>query len=228
MVKVVALASPEAVWERLERADHVELQQLLLDALAGVGPKLLPEVRTRLRSASWTVSRGAISLVPRVGGGPRDLASVARHPQEMVRRELLRALRSLPPEEVTMDIVVDLLTDESQELRQAARSMLRPELLGARAIASLERLADDGEQPETLRRRCVEVLGRCPHDGAAEALLRLIQPRSLLELGGLRELAAVALRASPAPRAAACFQLGLGSSVRRVRKACERAAGGGT
>jgi hypothetical protein len=227
MLKVVASASPADVWERLERSENPVMQQHLLDALAGGGAALLPLVRSKLRASSWVVSRHAVALLPRIGGVPRDLATVARHPNEKVRHEVMRSLRSLPPDEATMELVVAYLTDTSQELRQAARSMLRADLLGPSAISVLERLADDGDQPEPLRRRCIEVLGRSALDAAADALLRLIQPRSLLELGTLRELAAVALRSSPAPKAAACFQLGLSSSVRRVRKACERAAGGG-
>ena len=105
--------------------------------------------------------------------------------------------------------------------------MLRADLLGPTAIMALERLADDGDQQDALRRRCIEVLGRSTLDPAAEALLRLIQPRSILELGTLRDLAAVSLKGSPAPKAAALFAQGLASTVRRVRKSCERAAGGG-
>ena len=106
--------------------------------------------------------------------------------------------------------------------------MLRADLLGPTSIAALERIADDGDQQEQLRRRCIEVLGRSTLDAAAEALLRLVQPRSMLELGSLREAAAVCLKGSPASRAASLFEQGLASTVRRVRKAGQRAASGAT
>jgi hypothetical protein len=223
--RLFVAANPSAVWERLERAEDVTTQRVLLDALASAGPTLLPLVRAKLRDSSWIIVKNAVALLPRVGGTPRDLVPIARHPNERVRSEVMRALRTLQPDEASMDILVGYLGDSAQELRQAARSMLRADLLGLGAIVQLERIADDGDREEALRRRCIEVLGRSTLDSAAEALLRLIQPRSLLEGGTLRELAAVALRGSPAPRAAAFFEQGLQSSVRRVRKACERAAG---
>jgi hypothetical protein len=226
LVKALAAVNFNPVWDRLERPESEAIQQILIDALAAVGPPLLPFVRGKLRHASWRVIRHAVALVPRVGGMPRDFAIVAKHPEERVRAEILRALRSIAPDETTMDLVIGYLTDASQDLRHAARSMLRAELLTSSGVAELERVADDTTQPEALRRRCIEVLGRSTLEPAAEALFRLLQPRSLLEMGTLREHAAVALRSSPSAKAAELFRMGLESSVRRVRKACERAAGG--
>jgi hypothetical protein len=72
----------------------------------------------------------------------------------------------------------------------------------------------------------VEGLARCPEDAAARALFELVHPVALLESGatsGVRDRSAIALRRSPAPSARDLFARGLESTVRRVRKACERA-----
>ncbi len=226
-VSLLVKVNPLEVWNRLERSENVAMQQVLLDALANAGPTLLPTLRGKVRTSSPAIVRFIVALLPRIGGTTRDLALVARHPNEKVRAEVLRALRLLPPDERTMDIVVGYLEDASQELKTTARSLLRAELLSPIAISAMERLADDPDQPEALRKRLVDVLGRSPREAAASALFRLLQPRSLLELGSVREAAAVALRHSNAPNAADLFEQGLQSSVRRIRKACERAERGG-
>jgi hypothetical protein len=59
------------------------------------------------------------------------------------------------------------------------------------------------------------------------ALYTLIQPRGLIEVSSLRDVAAVALRKSPAKIAPQYFEEGLNSSTYRVRKAFERAAAAG-
>jgi HEAT repeat protein len=127
-----------------------------------------------------------------------------------------------------MDYIATYLTDPISEIRQHSLILLRGELLSAEAVGRLERVANDEDQPEEVRRRVVEALGRCPLDAAATALNTLMQPRGLIEVGSLRDHIAVALRKSPAPLAAGYFAEGLKSPAWRVRKACERAAGAAT
>jgi hypothetical protein len=218
---------PAEAWACLERSESARMQRLLLDALAGTGAGVLDLVKSKLGSTNAVVARHAVALLPRLGGTARDLAVAARHPNEAVRLEVMRALRGLPPDQAAMDLVADNLADEAADVRKAARLMLRGEFLGPRAIAVVHAVANDGEQPIELRERLVEVLAHSLRDEGADALFELVHPKSLLELGTLRELAASALRRSKAPKAATLFEEGLRSPVRRVRKACERAAGTG-
>jgi hypothetical protein len=131
-------------------------------------------------------------------------------------------------EPATMDIVARYLSDASQAVRTHASQLLRGEILGTGAIADVQRFALDERHGDDLRRRAMDALGRSPRNEAAQALYDLIQPRALLDAGSvadMRDHAAAALRRSPAPGARALFEQGLASSVRRVRKACARAAG---
>lgn len=227
-VNLVVMLAPEAAVERLETTQNRKMRRVLLDALPHAGASLLPLVRSRLMSSQWYVVRNAVLLIGRCGGTTRDLASVARHPNEKVRLEVARALRAVPQDEASMEIVAGYLADPSHEVSQIARILLRGELLGVGSIATVEAFAADESQPEDIRLRCVTALGRSAHDAAAEALFKLIHPRGLLDTSaGVRDAAAVALRASHAPGAAALFEEGLRSSTRRVRKSCERAAGSG-
>lgn len=226
-VRLVAAIRPEVVLERLEASESRKMRRVVLDALANIGPVLLPHVRSKLGSSSWFVVRNAVVLVPYASGTPADLAQAARHPNEKVRTEVVRALRTMPIDSTAMEIVVGLVGDPIPEIRRAALPMIRGDQLSPAAVARLAELAVDEKIPEELRVRLVGELGRSPLDQAAAALFALLQPRGLIELSSLRDVVAVALYRSPARVAQAYFAEGLKSTAYRVRKACERAAAGG-
>jgi hypothetical protein len=135
----------------------------------------------------------------------------------------------MPGDEDTMNVAVRCLDDTVAEIRQNAGLLLRGEHLGESTVDDLARLAASDARPEDVRMLAVEALGGCPRDAAARALFVLLHPQGLLESGAtsnVRDLAATVLHRSPAAGAGELFQRALSSSVRRVRKACERAAGG--
>lgn len=224
-VRLLTALAPSVVFEQLELSESRKMRRIFIEALSAVGPKLLPLVRQKLHASSWFVVRNALVILPRIGGTPADLATVANHANEKVRLEVLRSLRLMPLDTRSMDYIAAYLTDRQHEIRQHSAVLLRGELLSAEAVARLERVALAEDQPEDVRRRVVEALGKCPLDAAATALNTLMQPRGLLEVSSLRDNIAVALRKSPAPLAAGYFAEGLQSPAWRVRKACERAAG---
>jgi hypothetical protein len=227
--KLVVLGAPEVALQRLELSENRKMRRVLLDTIP-LSDAARPLVRARLNSSSWFIVRNAVLLLARCGGTPRDIAPVADHPNEKVRIELARALRTMPPDETAMDIAARLLTDPVPDVALAARTLLRGELCGVKAIAQVAAIAEDEQQPDDVRKRIIDALGRSSRDEAAAALFKLLQPRGLLELGisaELRDLAANALHRSPAPAAKQLFEEGLTSTNRRVRKSCERARGGG-
>jgi HEAT repeat protein len=227
-VNLIVAHAPFAALELLETSSNRKMRRILLDAIP-TAPGALPLVRARLASPSWFVVRNAVILLGRCGGTGDDLALVARHPNEKVRLEVVRALRAVPHEAKTTDVLVGYLTDSSQDVAAGARALLRGEHLGPGAVPTLERLASDEQQGDELRKSYIGMLGRSPTDAAANALWRLLQPRGLLDLGSaaaIRDAVAAALFTSPAPGARVLFEEGRTSSVWRVRKSCERAAGG--
>lgn len=223
-VKVLAALRPDVVLERLEISESRKMRRVLLDALAAAGPRIAPHVRAKIHAPQWYVVRNVVTLLPACGAGASDYAAVARHPNEKVRSELLRALRTVTLDEGTNAVLVELALDGTLENRARALSMVRGELLHPRAIARLDEILRDEAQPEELKRRVVVVLGRSRYDEAAAALFAVMQPRGLLDLGALRDAAADALATSPAAGARRLFDEGLISSVWRVRRACEKAA----
>jgi HEAT repeat protein len=201
------------------------MRRILLEALSQGGPSILPLARKRLESQQWFVVRNAVALLPRLGGAPRDLLIVSRHPHDKVRLEVVRALRGMAPDEATGEIIAAYITDPLSDVRRYSLPMLRGEHLSHAAVFMLDKIANDEDQHEELRRRVIIALGHSRHDAAAKALFDMLQPRGLIDTSMMREAAAVALRGSPAPRGKLYFDEGLRSSERRVRKACEKALG---
>jgi hypothetical protein len=226
-VRLLTAYAPAVVFEQLEMSESRKMRRIFIEALTAAGPKLLPLVRNKLHAGSWFVVRNAIVVMSRIGATAAELLPVVGHRNEKVRLEVLRALRVMTPDTQMMDYVAAYLTDPVPEIRQHSAVLLRGELLSEAGVDRLEKIALAEEQPEELRRRVVEALGRCPLDAAATALFTLLQPRGLIELGSLRDTVAVALRGCPAPLAGGYFSEGLKSPAYRVRKACERAAGAG-
>lgn len=222
-VKLVAELRPEVVLDRLELSESRKMRRILLDALAGAGTRIAPFVRAKLHAPSWFVVRNAVGLLTSCGGTAADFQSVARHPNEKVRAELLRALRAVPLDEGINAVLVELLVDPVLDHRARAVSLLKGELLVPRSIALVAAVVADGAQPEELRRRLVLALARSPHAEAAAALYEVLQPKGLLDGGELRDVAAEALRTSVSPAARALFEQGLVSAAWRVRRACEKA-----
>jgi hypothetical protein len=222
--------APRPVLDYLDLCQNERLRHILVEALPLVGPRLVPLLRKKLTADAPANVVELMAILPRVEGRADDLLDVARHRDEAVRLEVARLLRALPADERAMDIVVRYLVDPSPQVRSGVRLLVRGELLGPHAIASAGRIIEDQEQPDEVRRRLIQALGHSRHDAAAQVLFHLLQPHGLIEIGpaaALRDLAAAALRSCPAPIAARLFQEGLDSPVRRVRKACERAARGG-
>ncbi len=225
----IAIEATELACAHLETTDNRKMRLLLLTALPSAGAALVPLLRKHLKSAKPDVVRTFVQLGVKAGAAPRELMPIARHPDEKVRADVLRALRVMTPDEATLDIVIGYLNDPSRDVRPLARSMFEGEglvVVGAAAVPRLERIARDEKQDEALRRAALAVLGRGTIDAAAEALFRFMQPDGLLEGGAvtsMRDAAAAALRGSPSEAGKRRFAEGLASSVRRVRRACERA-----
>jgi hypothetical protein len=222
-VKLIAELRPEVVLDRLELSESRKMRRVLIDALGAVGAPVAPFVRAKLHSPSWFVVRNAVGLLPACGGTASDFLPLTRHPNEKVRAEILRALRSVPLDEGINAVLVEILADPIPDNRARAAMMLRGDLLVARSVARVAELLATPDLTDELKRRLVLALGKSRHDEAASALFDVLQPKGLLDTGALRELAADALRTSPAAAAARHFDEGLRSSSFRVRRACEKA-----
>jgi hypothetical protein len=225
LAQLVGAHNPEPVLDVLERASSRKLRRALIDLLASVGPSLLSSVQTRMHASQWYVTRNMIILHARLGGDAATLRSLGEHPHAQVRVEVVRALRAMARDPIACEIVATRLSDPATEVAQAAIASLATMELPPNVVAALETFANDEARSDDARRGAVQVLGRSRNDAAPDALVRLLQPRGLMErpaTTALREEAARALRTSPAPSAQARFDEALHSTAWRVRKICER------
>jgi hypothetical protein len=225
ILTLCVVQAPAMVLDHLDRSENAPLRKHLLELLPQAGPRLAPLLRLRLTLDAEPRVIELIALLGRVQGRVDDLTEVARHRDENVRVEVVRALRALPLCEKTMDLAVRYLADPSPTVRSAVRLLVRGEWLGTGAIVGIGRLLADPSQPDEVQRRLVQALGRSRHDTAAELLFRTMEPRAVIDVGNaaaLRELAAAELRRCPAPKAPKLFEEALHSTSRRVRKTAER------
>jgi len=227
LASIVAPHNAEPVLDLLERSTSRKLRRTLIDVLASTGAGVLPSVRSRLASSQWFVTRNMVILHARLGGRSDDLQPLAEHPHAQVRIEVLRALRGSPGDPLSWQIVLARLEDRLPEVAQAARGTLAILEPTQAVVSTLEAIAADDTRDQATRQIVVQVLGRSRDDASAEALVRLLQPHGLVEsaaASAVRDEVARALRRCPAPAAGVLFEEALASPVRRVRKACERAA----
>jgi len=228
LARLMVAHNAEPVLDLLERSDSRKLRRALLDVLLSAGGGLLASVQTRLQSSQWYVTRNMIILHTRLGGGAEELRALADHPHAQVRVEVVRSLRAMSRDPAASDIVAKRLSDSAPEVAQAAITSLATMELSGPVVSALEAVAADETRGEDARRTAIQVLGGSRSDAAPDALLRLMQPHGLIEApstGTLRDDAARALHGCPAAGAPARFEEALHSTVRRVRKACERALG---
>ena len=225
-LRIVAPSRADLLFAVLEKTPSRKLRRVLLEVLAGVGPAVLPHVKGRLAATDWYVVRNMVTLAARVGARAGELHSTSRHPHPKVRLEVARAMRAMPSDPRASDVLAALLLDMSEEVRTAAQSALAEVLVSPAAAHSVEVSILDETQPDDVRRRALDALGKSASDEAAAALFRLLEPRGLIERafsGEIRDRAAAGLRRSRAPTAQRLFQQALQSTTWRVRKACERA-----
>lgn len=230
MLQVIAQHHAGALIELLEKSPNRDTRVLLLDVLPAAGASLLPYLRDRMRHRDWFVVRNMVILMRRLAVPCVELFPVVQHPHPAVRLEVLRALRAVAAsDEQAVGMLIDYLSDEDGEIRSGALLALNDARLSDRDVARLETAAVDESRSEEVRKAAIRALGRSASNAAARALMRMLEPKGLIELpstGAMRERVAVALRDSKAPEAASLFEAALRSSSWRVRRACERAREG--
>ena len=163
-------------------------------------------------------------------GGPAIvplLRTVARHPEPRVRRQLVQALGSVPPDERDPLLLEQLGARDPQLLATALNMLTRekdPRV--ARAILALIESPDFESRNEDNQRTLFGVLGDIAGDPAVPAL------EALLHQGGWfarrtfqRVAAARTLRQIGTPDAMAALEAGVSARSEAVRAACLEALG---
>jgi HEAT repeat protein len=226
MLRVVAGARPDVLFNALENAQNRKFRRAILEALNACGPAVAHLVKQRMAAPEWYVVRNMLVLAPRVGLIVADVAPMLKHPHAKVRVEAARALRGMALDPRASELLASLLDDPEAEVQAAAVAGLAEAPLTPGAIVRMEQVVLDEKHSDDLRLRAIEALGRSPTNEAAHALYRLLEPRGVIErpfTSTVRERAALALSRSQAPGAGGLFASAQQSATWRVRKACEKA-----
>jgi HEAT repeat protein len=182
-----------------------------------------------LADSRWQVVRNIVSVLGHIGGPAVVplLRSVARHPEPHVRRQLVQALGSVPPEERLPLLIEQLDVRDAQLLATALNILTRekdPRV--ARAILALIESPGFESRDESNQRALFGALGDIADTPAVPAL------EALLHKGGWfarrtfqRVAAARTLRRIGTPEAMAALETGSRASNEAVRTACLEALG---
>jgi hypothetical protein len=228
---IVALGAPAVglcvdVMAHAEKARARAAAVTALCYLCAEDPELLTPW---LADSRWHVVRNVVFVLGHIGGPAIVplLRTVARHPEPRVRRQLVQALGSVPPEDRNPLLIQQLDMRDAQLLAAAVNMLTReknPRV--ARAILTLIEAPDFESRDENNQRTLFGALGDIADDSAVPAL------EALLHRGGWfarrtfqRVAAARTLRRIGTPNAMAALEAGVRARSEAVRAACLEALG---
>jgi HEAT repeat protein len=182
-----------------------------------------------MADSRWHLVRNLVFVLGHIGGPAVVplLRSVAGHPEPRVRRQLVQALGSVPPENRT-SLLLEQLDARDPQLLAAALAILTREKdpRVARAILAVIEAPGFESRDEDNQRTLFGALGDIAGDPAVPAL------EALLHQGGWfarrtfqRVAAARTLRQIGTPDAMAALEAGLRARSEAVRAACLEALG---
>jgi len=189
-----------------------------------------PEMLTPwLEDSRWYVVRNVVFVLGHIGGpavAPM-LHNVAHHPEPRVRRTLVQALGSVPPEERAA-ILVEQLDAEDAQLLAGTLNMLTREKDRRAARAILARIEAPGfeSRDEAAQRAFFGALGEIADDEDVPALEALLHKGGWFACRTVQRVAAArTLRRIGTERATAALEAGLRARSEAVRAACIEALG---
>jgi HEAT repeat protein len=215
--------------EILTRADKARARAAAVTALCYLcadDPHLLAPW---LADPRWQLVRNILFVLGHIGGPDVVplLRSVAHHPEPRVRRQLVQALGSVPPED-RVPLLLGQLDARDPQLLAAALNMLTRERdpRVARAILALIESPDFDSRNEDNQRTLFGALGDIAGDPAVPALEALLHQGGWFARRTFQRVAtARTLRQIGTPAAMAALEAGAHARSEAVRTACLEALG---
>lgn len=121
ILEALGPAAWDAVFEALTREINRSARALLVDVLAGAGPKCADKAKAYLEHPLWYVVRNMVAVLSRLEPDNLSeiLAAPARHTEARVRKEVARAL-SVARDEDAADILMRMVSDPDTSVRHQA------------------------------------------------------------------------------------------------------------
>ncbi len=228
---IVALGAPAVglCVDIMARADKARTRAATATALCYLcadDPQLLAPW---IADSRWHLVRNVVFVLGQIGGPAivPMLRSVARHPEPRVRRQLVQALGSVPPEE-RHPLLLEQLDTRDQRLLAATLNMLTREKSprAARAILALIESPDFESRDEGNQRTLFGALGDVAGDPAVPALEALLHKGGWFARRTFQRVAvARTLRQIGTPAAMSALEAGLNARSQEVRAVCLEALG---
>lgn len=227
----VALGTPAVglCVDILSRADKARARAAVVTALCYLcadDPQLLAPW---FADSRWQLVRNLVFVLGHIGGPAVVplLRAVACHPEPRVRRQIVHALGSVPPEE-RIPLLLEQLSARDPQLLAAALNMLTREKdpRVARAILTLIESPDFESRDEDNQRTLFGALGDIAGDPAVPALEALLHQGGWFARRTFQRVAtARTLRQIGTPEAMSALEAGLSARSEAVRAACLEALG---
>ena len=170
LVDALGTAALQSLLMALAEENNRSRRRKLFDFLAGLGPKIVPEVTANLSDSRWYVVRNMISLLRSVNdrSSLAEIRRLAQHPDMRVRLEAIKTLLALDPT-MPRSLLENAILDPDPKLAETAIALVGS--YGIReAVGPLLSIIDGYDifgSRRQLRIRAIRALGEL---GAPEAL----------------------------------------------------------
>ena len=201
----------------------------LFDFVAGLGPRIVPQLVEFLDDGRWYVVRNMVALLRAVNDRtalPR-LRQLADHPDLRVRMEAIKALLALDAG-VSSDLLERVINASDPKLAETAVTLVGNYGIreGAAPLVRILERTDFLGRRRSLRLRAIRALGELAEPATLPGLERFFRT-SFLPWPSKSERRAVyeSLASYPPQATAAYVERGLRSRDRVIREICERMSG---
>jgi len=204
----------------------MKTRKVICDAMVTLGQDHVELLAGRLKDDRWFVVRNLIYVMGRIGG-PKVisyLAPLVRHPEQRVRKEVIKTLDGMDSEKI-IDVLLDCLRDQESSVRMMAmRALARRRT--PRVIEPLTAVIEERQFAAKDVSEKLEVflaLGASGRPEALAVLKRYLKGGSWWRRGGQEQLcwcAAYALKQMGTEEAIALLEEGSQHASRVLQEAC--------
>ena len=229
LLAYLSALTPEAIVPLtglLGSASSLKARKVVCEVLVELGKNDVDLLASRLRGGQWFVIRNLIYVLGRIGGPKvvQHLAPLSRHPEQRVRKEVVKTLDGMARDEV-IEVLLGILNDQESAVRLAAlRALARRK--SPQVVAPLAALITDRNFVAKDLNEKLEIFVTLASSGQAEAIVLLkkyVRRTSWWKRAGqeqLRWCAAYALKQMGTAEAMAILEEGSQGRNRRLREAC--------
>lgn len=183
MLKQMGSQAAGPLIERLSLAESILVRKTLASALVAVGDDAVSSLVSKLHDERWYVVRNVAAILGEIGytESIEELKKCVQHPDERVRKEIIRSLARIGGAEAESAIITLLSSSDTATRRQAILSLgIMKSRLAVQPLVELIAESDLFMRSFPLKREAVQTLGRIGDCNATAALVQVLTSRGLI------------------------------------------------